>query len=74
MLRYFAQPMTPIDSLEYHKLIAEKGHIKAKVLPAFRPDRLINIEKTDFTDYIKALGNVCGMNIKNYDELINCSQ
>ena len=29
----------PIDSLEYHKLIAEKGHIKAKVLPAFRPDR-----------------------------------
>ena len=60
----------PIDSLEYHKLIAEKGHIKAKVLPAFRPDRLINIEKTDFTDYIKALGNVCGMNIKNYDELI----
>ena len=43
----------PIDSLEYHKLIAEKGHIKAKVLPAFRPDRLINIEKTDFTDYIK---------------------
>ena len=54
----------PIDSLEYHKLIAEKGHIKAKVLPAFRPDRLINIEKTDFADYVKALGNVCGRDIK----------
>ena len=46
--------MTLLISLEYHKLIAEKGHIKAKVLPAFRPDRLINIEKTDFTDYIKS--------------------
>lgn len=35
----------PIDSLEYHKLIAEKGHIKAKVLPAFRPDRLTILKR-----------------------------
>ena len=28
----------PIDSLEYHKLIA-KGTYKSKNLPTFRPDR-----------------------------------
>ena len=34
----------------------------------FLPSKLL--DSMDFTDYNKALGNVCGMNIKNYDELI----
>jgi len=60
----------PSDSLEYHKKIAEKGHIKAKVYPAFRPDMIINIDKPAYTEYIEKLGKACGKNISTYGDLI----
>lgn len=43
----------PADSLEYHKALLESG-FPVKVLPTFRPDRLLSIEKPDFIDYVKA--------------------
>lgn len=61
----------PIDSLEWHKKIAEKGHINAKVLPAFRPDFVLNIEKDTYLPYIAKLENVCETKIGTYKDLIN---
>lgn len=47
----------PIDNLEYHELIkegkSEIGKIDTKIVPSFRPDKAINIEMSDFSDYIK---------------------
>lgn len=63
----------PIDSLEWHKKIAEKGHIKAKVLPAFRPDFLLNIEKDTFAPYIEKLADVSGMKIVSYSDLVSAA-
>lgn len=63
----------PIDSLEWHKKIAEKGHIKAKVLPAFRPDFMINIDKPTFTPYIEKLASAAGMAINSYDDMIKAA-
>ena len=60
----------PIDSLEYHKKTSEKGHIQAKVLPALRPDSLINIEKDTFCEYISKVSDVSGITINNYDDAI----
>ena len=45
----------PADSLEYHDRIAESG-FETRVLPAFRPDRCINIRKPGFREYIGKLG------------------
>lgn len=53
----------PVDDLEYHRLIAEEGSMKAKVVPAFRPDRLVEITKPDFAQYIAKLGEVAGFPI-----------
>lgn len=61
----------PVDLLEWHSKIAEKGHINAKVYPAFRPDFLINIEKDTFKDYIEKLSAVSGREINSYDDLIS---
>lgn len=63
----------PIDSLEWHKKIAEKGHIKAKVLPAFRPDFMINIDKPTFAPYIGKLSEAAGMEINTYDDMIKAA-
>ncbi len=54
----------PKDSLEYHKQIAEEG-CAAKVLPTFRPDMAVNIDKPSFMGYISEIG------VKNFEELKN---
>lgn len=51
----------PIDSLEWHKMIAEDESFDVKVLPAWRPDKAMYIEKPDYTDYLDRLAAVCGM-------------
>lgn len=49
----------PVDSLSYHKLLREDSSFKTKVLPAFRPDKAVNIEKDGFGEYMAALGKGC---------------
>ena len=40
----------PIDSLEYHKAIAQDGAFATRVLPAFRPDKAINADRAGFKE------------------------
>lgn len=61
----------PVDTLEWHKKIAEKGHISAKVVPTFRPDFMLNIDKPTYVPYIGKLAAASGIEINTYDELIN---
>ncbi|WP_142783412.1 glucuronate isomerase [Changchengzhania lutea] len=63
----------PIDSLEHHKTIA-KQNIFTKVLPTFRPDALILIEKESFSNYIEKLAKCVGFKISNVSELFNAIQ
>lgn len=59
----------PVDSLEWHKAIAEDASFETKVLPAFRPDKAVNIEKPEFKDYLAKLGEAAGMPVKTLDDL-----
>ena len=68
--RVFAVGTTddPADSLEWHQQV--KGAVETKVLPSFRPDRMLNIEKPGFAEYIAALGAAAGKTIGCLDELL----
>ncbi len=55
----------PVDDLHFHKLIAEDDTFDVVVGPAFRPDKVINIELPTFIPYIEKLGDVCGVKIDN---------
>ena len=48
----------PIDSLEWHEKIAADPTIEVKVCPSFRPDKAVGIEKADYLDYLKRLGEI----------------
>ncbi|MCI8530800.1 MAG: glucuronate isomerase [Lachnospiraceae bacterium] len=48
----------PVDSLEWHKKIAEDTTFDVKVLPTWRPDKAMNIEKPDYLDYLDKLAAV----------------
>ena len=55
----------PADTLEWHRRIAEDGSFRVRVLPGFRPDRALGIEKADYTEYLQKLGP-----IGSYGELV----
>lgn len=59
----------PADSLEWHKAIAEDDTFEVQVLPAWRPDKAMNIEKPDYAEYLVKLGDAAGMEIKCFGDL-----
>lgn len=60
----------PVDSLEYHKYIAEHP-FGVKVLPTWRPDKALGIEAPEsFKEYISTLSAVSGVEVANYDDLL----
>ena len=59
----------PVDSLEWHKKIAEDKSFDVAVLPAWRPDKAMNLEKVDYTDYIRKLSEVSGVAIRTFEDL-----
>ena len=62
-------PDDPIDSLEWHKMIAEDETFDVKVLPAWRPDKAMNLEKPDYLDYLAKLEAVSGVKITSFAAL-----
>ncbi len=61
----------PIDTLEWHKKIKADDTFKVRVIPAWRPDKAMNIEKKDFKDYITKLEAAAGVSISSFKELIH---
>jgi len=60
----------PADDLHYHKVIRDEGKCPAKVIPSYRPDKAIHIEKPDFADYISKLAKVSGIDIKDAEDVL----
>ncbi len=59
----------PLDNLEWHKKLAEENKMKTVVGPSFRPDKALNIDKAGWLEYIKALSEVSGVEIIDFDTL-----
>lgn len=60
----------PVDSLEWHKKIAEDDSFAVQVLPAWRPDKAMNLEKNDYLDYLAQLSEVSGIKVNRFAALI----
>lgn len=61
----------PVDTLEWHDKIAKDETFEVKVLPAWRPDKAMNIEKPDYTDYLDKLSAASGVSISTFADLKN---
>ncbi len=60
----------PADTLEWHKKIAADPTFTVQVLPAWRPDKAMNLEKPDYTAYLEKLGEAASMEIKTFADLV----
>lgn len=61
----------PADDLKWHKVIRDEGKCPAKVIPSYRPDKALNIEKPDFASYIEKLGKSADMEIKSVGDVVD---
>lgn len=59
----------PADSLMYHMILLHDGTLPVKVLPAFRPDRVLHIEAPGFAKYLHELAASSGVSILSFDDL-----
>ena len=59
----------PADDLVWHKKLRDDAASPCRVLPAFRPDKAVNIDKAGFQEYLIKLGGVCGYAISDLDTL-----
>jgi glucuronate isomerase len=59
----------PADTLEWHNQISESG-FGTRVLPAWRPDKSVDIEKKTFSSYISKLSAASNIHIKDYESLL----
>ena len=53
----------PADSLEWHKKLASDPNAPCKVLPAWRPDKAMKLEKPGFAEYVTKVASLTGMKI-----------
>ncbi|WP_139070150.1 glucuronate isomerase [Bacillus sp. FJAT-27225] len=60
----------PTDDLQYHEQIAN-SNFPVTVLPTFRPDKGVEINKDSFKGFVELLGSVVGREIKSFGDYLN---
>ncbi len=63
----------PVDDLRYHKQTRESG-FEIRMIPAWRPDKAMNIEKPDFAEYVEKLSEVSGITISTFRDMVDALQ
>ncbi len=61
----------PIDALNWHDVIREDKNFDVQVLPAWRPDKAMYLEKETYLDYLAKLAEVSGVKIDSFASLID---
>ena len=64
----------PVDTLEYHDVVAADPTCKTRMIPAWRPDAAMNIEAATFKAYVEKLSAVSGVEIKTFADMIAALQ
>lgn len=59
----------PIDDLRWHKKIKEDESFEIQVLPAWRPDKAMNLEKPEYPEYLAKLSEASGVEIRSFADL-----
>ena len=59
----------PADTLKWHQKLAADPSFDVQVLPAWRPDKAMNIESPDFKAYMEKLSGVSGVAVRDFSSL-----
>jgi glucuronate isomerase len=60
----------PVDSLEYHLLLSEGNDYNVSVVPGFRPDKGLEINRDGFLEWVGKLEQASQVSIGNYEDYL----
>lgn len=60
----------PVDSLEYHIKIKEDPTFDVAILPSFRPDKALEINRETFLPWLEKLEDAVGSKVSDYGQLL----
>ncbi|MGN0243743.1 MAG: glucuronate isomerase [Lachnospiraceae bacterium] len=60
----------PADSLQWHQKLAADATFDVQVLPAWRPEKAMGIQKPEYLEYLARLSEVSGIRITTFATLI----
>jgi len=60
---------SPLDALESHARLADEGY-RGRIVPTFRPDDVVDPDRSDWADNVDRLGEVTGQQISNYADYL----
>jgi len=61
----------PLDDLRYHEKIKTLDDFDTKVVPTFRPDKGLDINKDTFKDWVNRLEEIRGKEINSFEEYLD---
>jgi glucuronate isomerase len=64
----------PADSLEWHIKLKADDSFVVEILPTWRPDKAMSLEKPDYLDYLVKLAEVSGVEIDSFQGLLEALQ
>ena len=65
----------PVDSLQYHRTVAADKNFRIRVLPTWRPDKALLIDKLEtFSTWIGQLEKAAGVTITKLDDFMSALQ
>lgn len=60
----------PVDDLRYHIALQEEGDFDVQVLPSYRPDKFLEINRETFLPWLEKLEKAVDRSITTYDQLL----
>ncbi|NLB90545.1 MAG: glucuronate isomerase [Clostridiales bacterium] len=60
----------PVSSLQWHEKLENDPIFPVSVLPAWRPDKAMNLEEEGYLSYLKELEIASNMDISSYDDFL----
>ena len=60
----------PVDDLAYHRQLRAQSDFKTLVLPAFRPDKAVNVELPGFRDYMARLSAAANLPVRGVEDVL----
>ncbi len=64
----------PVDSLEYHSRLKKEEDFDVQVLPSFRPDKGLEINRNGYLEWIGKLQEVSNIEITSYDAFLQAME
>lgn len=60
----------PVDNLEYHKLLKNTRDFPVSVVPGFRPDKGLEINREGFLDWVEKLKEASNLQIDTFEDYL----